>query len=113
MPTQKKAGHIGTISAVKRGNNWHTAGSWIRVVELSGLFVEWGLVVPRGVKRLWFTLHDKPGVNRAELQVRTWGGTHPVVEFDGTELFNRKGCDKILGEYIGKAVYLEVEYMEP
>lgn len=115
MSPKNNEDRIGTIVVRlnKLGTMWTTLGGWLDERGMFSMLNRWGLNVPRDRRVLWFSLYDSAGDDRTELKVRTWGGIHPVVMYDGVEVFDRKSCDQRLAKFVGKSVYVEVEYIEP
>jgi hypothetical protein len=113
MKAKAKPGRIGTMIARlnHKGTNWTTKGNWMNEGVMFSMLNRWGLSIPRDRRVLWFSLYDRDGDDRTELSVRTCGSAHPVVMYDGVEVFDRKSCDDRLAKYIGKSVYAEVEYL--
>ena len=116
MNAQDRPGYIGTASAKRQGGLWYVGQICKTTAELARWFDRWGLDVPAETRRMWFHLYSTPGEDSAELRVasRPFGSAHYPVVRDGTRwIFDRYQCDKRLKPFIGKPVYVEVEYLEP
>ncbi len=72
--------------------------------------------------RLWLSLHDSPGVYRERVRVvmfwpdaesvRMYGSKpYPRIEIGGV-MYEDESLDRFLKRFVGKRVYLEVEYLE-
>ncbi len=74
------------------------------------LFGTWDL--PGDVSRITLSLHDRPSADRLRLRVvesDDGRGPYPLVEVGGAEWGDEK-LDGVLKPYIGRRVYLQVEY---
>ena len=65
-------------------------------------------------KRVWLTLHSRPSMFREELQVCEWGSmpNAAILKKGKYTVGGDVETDKVLFPFIGKTVYLQVEYEE-
>jgi len=96
---------------VLKGRWWEKVGSLFHTDELSQAFD-----IPVGVKTVWLSLHDRPGVNRVVGKVEMeeqYGSKYPRFvshEFPEEIEWTDEVMDKILKSLIGKTLHLQCEY---
>ena len=72
--------------------------------------------IPKYAKLIWLTLRDRPGVLSMSLRIeRVWFDQITVTAENGQQWRSAKGdimqnVARLLCEYVGRTVYLEVEY---
>jgi hypothetical protein len=76
------------------------------------------LDIPRNVQRIWLSLHDKPADHRREVEIVVGDyGNNLIVCLSGLGIGYSRPCwgkvREILRPYVGKPLYLQVEYEEP
>ena len=78
---------------------------------------EFGFILPRKFSKLWFTLYDLSSKDRQKLKISKETSSHyqyPRIEYINyrgvTAIFENNRIDDILQPFVGKTVYLKVEY---
>lgn len=115
----KKKGRIGQIHFVTNATfgGYATTEDYSLVnFEVIDLAKRMKLEIPKGAIGIWATLFNVPGANRVQVNIQLESNAHedsyPIICYDKTELFSDKTCDTRLKKWVGKLVYLEVEYLE-
>jgi hypothetical protein len=70
--------------------------------------------LPHDLKEIVLSLHDRPSPNRLRLTVRLYEGEGPrfpeLWTVGGKETWNVPMLDKVIRPFVGKSLYLQVEY---
>jgi len=95
----------------RNGTWWEKVSSLFHTDELSQAFD-----IPEGVREIWLSLHDQPGVNRVIGKVEMteqFNERYPQFvshEFHEEIEWTDEVMDKILEPLIGKTLHLQCEY---
>ncbi len=96
-----------------RGSCWEGIPGKAKIFEheeVSELFD-----IPAGVGAVWVSLHDRSSKDRYRAKIVEDNDPYekyPVIKFDAGGVYEHARCDKTLKRFIGKVVYIQVEYME-
>ena len=69
--------------------------------------------IPKFETTIWASLHDRPALNRYRAEVGRLAWSSAVkLTLDSGDVVDNATLDKVLSRFLGKTVYVEVQYEE-